>query len=78
MFFGIGFGIQLTRAGARGPDVRNIDYRRSAALLAIGIAHGTLIWRADILTIYALVSFALVMFRNLGTRPRHGYGILMM
>lgn len=68
LLFGIGFGIQLTRANALSTDVRNTYYRRSAALLAIGIVHGTLIWHGDILTIYALVAFALVMFRTASTR----------
>jgi len=68
ILFGIGFGIQLTRADSAGRDVRAMYYRRSAALLAIGVVHGTLIWRGDILTMYALVAFALVMFRSLSTR----------
>ena len=68
ILFGIGFGIQLTRANDLGIDVRNTYYRRSAALLAIGVVHGTLIWGGDILTIYALVSFALVMFRTATNR----------
>jgi uncharacterized protein len=68
LLFGIGFGIQLTRADALATDLRGTYYRRSAALLAIGIVHGTLIWNGDILTIYALVAFALVLFRTASTR----------
>ena len=68
LLFGIGFGIQLTRAARDGADLRTTYYRRTAALLAIGVIHGTLIWRGDILTIYALVAFALVMFRSMSTR----------
>ena len=68
ILFGIGFGIQLMRADSSGREVRAMYYRRSAALLAIGIVHGTLLWHGDILTIYALVAFALVMFRSLNTR----------
>lgn len=68
ILFGIGFGIQLTRANRAGRDVRTTYYRRTAALLAIGVIHGTLIWHGDILTIYALVAFALVMFRGSSTR----------
>lgn len=68
LLFGIGFGIQLTRADALATDLRGTYYRRSAALLAIGIVHGTLIWSGDILTIYALVAFALVLFRTASTR----------
>lgn len=68
VLFGIGFGIQLIRADSLATDLRSTYYRRSAALLAIGIVHGTLIWNGDILTIYSLVAFALVMFRTASTR----------
>jgi uncharacterized protein len=68
LLFGVGFGIQLIRAEVRGTDVRATYYRRAAALLAIGVVHGTLIYNGDILTIYALVAFALVMFRNASTK----------
>ena len=68
ILFGIGFGLQLARAANKGTDLRITYYRRSAVLLAIGVIHGMLIWSGDILTIYALVSFALVMFRTTSTR----------
>jgi uncharacterized protein len=66
--FGIGFGIQLMRAAERGTSLQVTYLRRSAALLAIGLIHGLLIWHGDILTMYALVSFALLLFRD--TTPR--------
>ena len=62
--FGIGFGIQLTRAAQRGVSIQRTYARRSAALLAIGLVHALLIWHGDILTSYALVSFALLLFRD--------------
>lgn len=68
LLFGIGFGIQLTRADRNAVDLRSTYYRRTAALLVIGIVHGTLIWGGDILTIYSLVAFALVMFRTASTK----------
>jgi len=77
LLFGIGFGIQLTRAQGRGTDLRRVYYRRSAALLLIGIVHGTLIWRGDILTIYALVAFALVLFRSATTKQVLVAGLLL-
>lgn len=75
--FGIGFGIQLTRAAARGADVRTTYMRRSAALLAIGLVHGLFIWSGDILTIYALVSFALLLFRDATPRRQLAAGVLL-
>jgi uncharacterized protein len=62
--FGIGFGIQLLRAEERGTSVRRTYVRRSLALLVIGLVHALLIWHGDILTMYALASFALLLFRN--------------
>jgi uncharacterized protein len=75
--FGIGFGIQLTRAAARGASVRTTYLRRSAALLAIGLVHGLFIWSGDILTMYALASFALLLFRDLTPRRQLMSGVLL-
>ncbi len=66
--FGIGFGIQLTRAAQRGVGIQRTYARRSAALLAIGLVHALLIWHGDILTSYALVSFALLLFRDVAPK----------
>ena len=41
---------------------RRSTYTGDPSPLAIGLFHGLVIWSGDILTIYALVSFALVMF----------------
>jgi uncharacterized protein len=68
LLFGIGFGIQLLRSDGRGVDLAPTYYRRTAALLLIGMIHGCLIWSGDILTIYALVAFSLVMFRRVSSR----------
>ncbi len=65
VLFGIGFGIQLTRATQRGVSIQTTYMRRSAALLAIGLVHLLLIWKGDILTEYALVSFSLLLFRDM-------------
>src|SRR5262252_5769622 len=67
--FGIGFAIQLTRAGERGQDGRNVFLRRMAVLLAFGIVHAFLIWHGDVLIAYAVAGFALLCFRRWS--PRH-------
>jgi uncharacterized protein len=66
--FGVGFGIQLMRAAERGKSVQRTYIRRSAALLAIGLVHALIVWHGDILTMYALVSFSLLLFRD--TSPK--------
>ena len=66
--FGAGFGLQLLRAAERGKDATIAYYRRTLVLLGIGLVHGFLVWSGDILTMYALAAFALVLFRD--ARPR--------
>lgn len=69
ILFGIGFGIQLTRARARDATSITFHYRRAGVLLAIGAVHGLLIWHGDILTYYALAALMIGLFRDL--RPRN-------
>jgi uncharacterized protein len=68
ILFGIGFSIQLNRAAARQAAFPRYFVRRSFVLLAIGLIHGLLIWSGDILAGYAIVSFALLLFRNVSKR----------
>lgn len=64
MLFGMGFAIQLERAERREAKFGGVYRRRLLALLAIGLVHGLLIWAGDILVPYALVGFALLLFRK--------------
>jgi uncharacterized protein len=75
LLFGIGFAIQLTRAAERGAEVRDVYLRRSTTLLAFGLVHALLIWNGDILIMYALASFALLLFRNASPRRQLLWGI---
>ncbi|HEX8691644.1 MAG TPA: hypothetical protein VF746_04440 [Longimicrobium sp.] len=62
--FGLGFAVQALRAEARGVRVAPLHRRRLGVLLAIGLAHGVLLWYGDILTAYALLGFVLLLFRR--------------
>jgi uncharacterized protein len=62
--FGLGFAVQLGRAEQRGASIVPLYLRRLAVLLLIGLAHMFLIWFGDILSSYALMGFALLLFRN--------------
>lgn len=64
VLFGVGFAIQMERAEARGLHFLSCHSRRLAALLALGLFHGVLIWMGDILANYALLGFLLILFRN--------------
>ncbi|WP_323744939.1 DUF418 domain-containing protein [Noviherbaspirillum malthae] len=61
--FGAGFALQTASLRQKLSDwssVRRVYRRRLAALLMLGILHGTLIWAGDILTIYGSVGFLIV------------------
>jgi uncharacterized protein len=62
--FGMGFAEQVDRLQARGETPGPIYRRRLLWLLVIGLAHGLLIWMGDILFVYALLGFLLLLFRN--------------
>lgn len=64
LLFGIGFAIQLERAQTRGAQGLPRYLRRLGWLLVIGLLHSYLIWWGDILTTYALVGMAMVLFRR--------------
>jgi uncharacterized protein len=78
ILFGVGFAIQLDRATRRGADLRNTYLRRSAALLAIGAIHAFFIWHGDILMMYAIASFALLLFRDTTPRRQLAWGIFFV
>jgi uncharacterized protein len=63
--FGLGFGVQMLRAEERHSLNFLSTYRRRLfVLLAIGMVHFTLIWWGDVLHIYALLGFLLILFRK--------------
>ncbi len=68
LLFGLGFGLQLLRAEERGSGIVGVHTRRLLVLLLIGLIHAVLIWMGDILTVYALFGFLLLLFRTV--KPR--------
>jgi uncharacterized protein len=60
----MGLAIQMERATARGRRVGGFFARRMSWLLLIGLAHAFLLWFGDILVLYSLMGFALLLFRN--------------
>ena len=62
--FGFGFALQIARAGERGDTRATLFKRRLFWLLVIGLLHAYLLWAGDILSIYALMGFVLILFRK--------------
>lgn len=62
--FGMGLAIQMERAAARGRKIAGFFARRMFWLMLIGLAHIFLIWFGDILFLYSLMGFVLILFRN--------------
>lgn len=75
LLFGMGFAVMAERARSRGQDFTALYLRRSLVLLGIGIVHALLIWSGDILVAYALLSFLLLVFRDVSGRWLVGLAI---
>jgi uncharacterized protein len=66
--FGLGFAVQMLRAEERGVAIAPVYRRRLAVLLLFGVAHGLFLWYGDILALYAMLGFALLLFRKRADR----------
>ena len=67
LLFGIGFALQLGRLEARGEGIARY-MRRLAILFGFGLLHIVLLWKGDILALYALMGFVLLLFRGVDDR----------
>jgi uncharacterized protein len=66
--FGLGFAIQMGRAEARGASIVPLYARRLGVLLLIGLTHLFALWYGDVLHMYAVMGFVLLLFRGLPDR----------
>lgn len=66
--FGLGFSIQITRLKDKDINVARTYARRLFILLGFGLIHSILIWNGDILMLYAIIGFILLLFRNSGLK----------
>jgi uncharacterized protein len=62
--FGLGLAVQLGRAQDKGLPIVPLYSRRLVILLFIGMIHAFLFWWGDILILYALLGFVLLLFRH--------------
>ena len=69
LLFGIGFTIQLGRLRAIRAEYATLIYvRRLVVLMAIGLVHASLLWSGDVLLVYALLGFALLLLERVPDR----------
>lgn len=68
LLFGVGFGLQLARASARGVDFVPRYVRRMVALFLIGLLHHALVGGGSLLQAYAILGVVLLLFRNASDR----------
>lgn len=68
MLFGLGLNLMMERVERRGGQFVPLYIRRLLILLGIGVLHAILVWMGDILIMYALLGFLLVLFRK--AKPR--------
>jgi uncharacterized protein len=63
LLFGFGFALQIDRAEQRGDTNASVFKRRLFWLLVIGVIHAS-VWAGDILSVYAVIGFVLLLFRR--------------
>ena len=69
LLFGIGFTIQLSRLSARDAvGATQLYVRRLLTLMAIAVVHACVFWSGDVLHIYAVLGFGLLLLRNASDR----------
>ncbi len=64
LLFGFGLIVQMKRAEVKAVSFLPNYRRRLIVLLLFGLIHGFLFWSGDILVIYAILGFLLLLFRN--------------
>jgi uncharacterized protein len=64
LLFGFGFALQIARAQERDDPRASLFKRRLFWLLVIGLLHAYLLWAGDILSVYAVMGFVLILFRR--------------
>ncbi len=66
--FGLGFSIQMLRAEEKGRKLRSFYPRRLLIMFAFGVLHAVFFFIGDILRLYAILGFLLLVFRKRSNR----------
>ncbi|MCT8341021.1 DUF418 domain-containing protein [Flavobacteriaceae bacterium TK19130] len=78
LLFGVGFALQLQRAEEKGVPFKGRFSRRLLILFLIGLFHAIFFYVGDILTVYALVGFVLLLFRNVSNKGLIRWSIVLL
>lgn len=76
--FGFGFALQIARAEERGDTNASLFKRRLFWLLVFGLLHAWLLWAGDIVSIYAVMGFILVLFRKAKTETLLKWAVILL
>lgn len=78
LLFGLGLTLLMDRIEARGAKFVPLYARRLLILLGFGLIHAFLIWIGDILVLYALLGFPLILFRKAKPRTLLTWAIILL
>jgi uncharacterized protein len=76
--FGLGFAVQMLRAEQRGLAIGPVYRRRLGVLVLFGAVHAFFLWYGDILLMYALLGFVLLLCRTRSDRVLLGSAGLLL
>ena len=77
MLFGFGFWLFMNKSADNEASPLPLFRRRLFFLLLFGIAHIALLWAGDILLLYALIGFLLILFRKSSDRRIVRWAVVM-
>lgn len=78
LLFGLGLTLLMDRIEARGAKFVPLYARRLLILLGFGLIHAFLIWIGDILVLYALLGFPLILFRKAKPRTLLTWAVILL
>lgn len=78
LLFGIGFALQLQRAEEKGEPFTGRFSRRLVILFVFGLLHAVFFYVGDILTVYALLGFVLLLFRKVSTKVLLRWALVLL
>jgi uncharacterized protein len=78
LLFGLGFALQSERVAARGTGFNTLYLRRVGILALFGLAHGVLLYSAEVLTAYAIAGLILLALQKVSARNLLRTGLVLL